>query len=175
VKVGGLHRVWIGLGSNQGERKQNICQAIEHLKDAFVYEGWVESPLYESRPVGFVSENLFLNSVVTGLTSLKPDDMLTEILRIEKTLGRLPRMGEEYEDRLIDLDILLYGDFRIWDKDLKIPHPHMIKRSFVLLPMKWIINRNAQLKDSLPKEVREGVENCSESVDVYRITDEPCI
>lgn len=124
--------VYIGIGSNLGDRKANCMRAIELLagKGIVVRK---ESSLYETDPWGDKNQPKFLNMAIEIETELKPRDLLNILVGIEKELGR--KNSRKWGPRIIDLDILLYNSITIDQKDLKIPHPFMHKRDFVLKPL----------------------------------------
>lgn len=93
------------------------------------------SSIFITPPWGMESKNLFYNQVWSVQTSLSADALLREILGVERDLGRLREKGKGYQDRLIDIDILLYGDEIIEEPHLKVPHPHLPQRAFALLPL----------------------------------------
>ncbi len=94
----------------------------------------------ETKPWGFVSDNIFYNACVKVDTDLAPQELLAATQEIEKALGRTRKSeGGKYCDRTIDIDILLYGDITVDDENLKIPHPHMYERDFVMIPLKEIM------------------------------------
>ena len=140
------HQVYLGLGSNLGDREALIEQAIGLIGERV---GCVvrQSSLIETEPWGFESENKFLNGVVLCETTLTPRQLLRATQKIERELGRKkhisnpsPLTPRHYKDRPIDIDILLYDDVTIDEPDLKIPHPLMHKRDFVMIPLREIIN-----------------------------------
>jgi 2-amino-4-hydroxy-6-hydroxymethyldihydropteridine diphosphokinase len=124
--------VYIGIGSNLGDRKANCMRAIELLagKGIVVRK---ESSLYETDPWGDKNQPKFLNMAIEIETELKPRDLLGILADIEKELGR--KKSHKWGPRIIDLDILLYNSITIDQDDLKIPHPLMHKRDFVLKPL----------------------------------------
>ncbi len=138
-----LHTVYIGLGANLGNRASNIRKAIQLIGDK-VGNVCRQSSFYESAPWGFCSENRFLNAVVCCRTSLSPHQILTATQGIERELGRTEKtcLSESrqpvYHDRLIDIDILIYDTLTIDEPDLKIPHPLMRQRDFVMVPLREI-------------------------------------
>ena len=125
--------VFLGIGTNMGTRESNLDHALEKIEE---YIGPVikSSSIYETEPWGFRAKGEFLNIVVKVQTELDPHILLEKIFNIEKFLGRV-RKKKRYESRLIDIDILLYDDIIIHEPDLKIPHPLMHERKFVLIPM----------------------------------------
>ena len=134
-----VHRVYLGLGSNLGDREDNIRKAIEFINER-VGEVVRQSSLVETEPWGFESENKFLNGVLLCETSLTPRQVLKATQKIERFLGRTKcnHKTQGYSDRPIDIDILLYDDITVDEPDLKIPHPLMQERDFVMIPLKEI-------------------------------------
>ncbi len=129
---------YLSLGSNLGNREQNLRDAIRLVGEKV---GTVlrQSEFHKSEPWGFASENLFLNACIAVETKLTPRQLLTATQQIERRLGRKEKsVGGEYQDRLIDIDILLYGNEAVNEPDLQIPHPLMNERDFVLIPLKEI-------------------------------------
>jgi 2-amino-4-hydroxy-6-hydroxymethyldihydropteridine diphosphokinase len=138
-----MHQVYLGLGSNIGDRRQCIADAIRLISERV---GTVlrQSSLIETEPWGFNSENRFLNGVILCETSLTPRQVLKATQKIERALGRRQKsIGADtdvpvYHDRPIDIDILLYDDLSVDEPDLKIPHPLMYERDFVMIPLNEI-------------------------------------
>lgn len=126
--------VYLGLGTNLGDKERNLNDAIISLSE---YVGVVirQSTFFMSDPWGFESENEFLNAVVLLETGLSPFDLLYKTQEIERTLGRTAKSVGGYADRLIDIDILFYDNLIIDQPTLKIPHPLIAERDFVLLPL----------------------------------------
>lgn len=124
-------RVWLALGSNLGDRLENLCQAREELSTQVTLEKC--SSIYETPPWGFEDQPAFLNQVVIGNTHLTPEDLLKFVKKIESDLGRI--LTFKNGPRLIDIDILLYGDQVVEMDNLIIPHPRMLERGFVLMPL----------------------------------------
>lgn len=135
-----MHRVYLSLGSNLGNRKRNIREALEKIGELI---GDVErqSALYETKPWGYSSPNDFINASACVLTPLAPRQLLEATQKVEQEMGRkLKSVNGEYHDRIIDIDILLYDDLRIDQPDLKIPHPLMEERDFVMVPLREIMS-----------------------------------
>ena len=127
--------VYLGLGTNIGNRKENLTRAIETLSLA-LGQYTALSTFIETAPWGFDSANSFLNCTVAFETELTPQQLLDTTERIERELGRTAKSnGGVYHDRIIDIDILLYGDDIIDTARLTIPHPLMHLRDFVLEPL----------------------------------------
>ncbi len=181
-----LHTVYLGLGSNLGDKQANIRLAIKKIGELV---GVVErqSALYDSEPWGFESENMFVNAVVRVATELTPLQLLRVTQQIERDMGRKKKMTpirssevqefrsadnstshlsvlnsqfstqsqsltshpspltskkRVYHDRPIDIDILLYDDWTVDEPELKIPHPLMQERDFVMVPLREIIDED---------------------------------
>lgn len=135
----GLHTIYLGLGSNIGNRKRNMRDAIQYL-ESIVGTLVRQSDLFETEPWGFDSPNLFINMCVCMETPLSPRQLLEATQSIEKKMGRtLKSEAGEYADRIIDIDILIYDDLEINDGDLVIPHPLMHERDFVMIPLHQIL------------------------------------
>lgn len=131
-------RVYLGLGSNLGDKKENLQRAIDHLSLALGLPVAV-STFIESEPWGFCSRNTFVNCVVAFETTLTPTELLDATEEIEKNLGRTQKSTNgQYGDRPIDIDILFYGSETIATPRLAVPHPLLHKRHFVLAPLKEI-------------------------------------
>ena len=132
------HTVYLGLGSNLGDKAANITLAVQHIEEQI---GHVvrQSALYISEPWGFDSENEFVNAVVKCETILSPHQLLRTTQRIERQMVRKRKScNGVYHDRIIDIDILLYDDLTIDTPSLKIPHPLMQQRDFVMVPLREI-------------------------------------
>ncbi len=130
-----LHDIYLALGSNLGDKKKNIDLAIAQIE---LHIGQVTSlsSLYETLPVGFDSENSFLNAACRVSTRLQPLEVLESTQLIEKELGRKSKsVNETYSDRTIDIDLLLFDNEIIEYPHLVIPHPHLHERDFVLTPL----------------------------------------
>lgn len=135
-----MHTVYLSLGSNIGNRRATMRDALRLLEHN-VGEVTKTSALHETEPWGFSSPNKFLNACVEIKTTLTPRRVLEATQSIERELGRMNKSeGGTYEDRIIDIDILLYDDLTIDEPDLKIPHPLMYQRDFVMIPLREIYN-----------------------------------
>lgn len=132
-------KCFLGLGSNLGDKEDNLLKAVRliELKIGRVIR---QSKIISSDPWGFNSENTFLNMVILLETNCLPLEVLQLSQQIEKELGRNSKTTKDYTDRLIDIDILLYDDQEIDLPELKIPHPLMKERDFVMLPLREIID-----------------------------------
>lgn len=136
-----LHHVYFSIGSNIGNRKRLVREAIALLNER-VGEVERQSSLYETEPWGFDSPNKFINACVCCVTTLSPHQLLAITQHIERELGRTEKTRDgEYHDRIIDIDILLYDDLCVNSPNLVIPHPHMHERTFVMTPLREILDK----------------------------------
>jgi 2-amino-4-hydroxy-6-hydroxymethyldihydropteridine diphosphokinase len=141
-----LHTVYFGLGSNLGDREENILLAIERMGE-LIGEVERQSTLYFTEPWGFESENQFVNAAVCCTTTLSPHQVLRRAQQIERELGKRAEhdtvrdetFGTIFRDRPIDIDILLYDNLEVNEPDLQIPHPQMRDRDFVMQPLSEIL------------------------------------
>jgi len=124
--------VYLSLGSNLGDRERNLRKAIAALAHAKVHVTRVSS-FYETEPVDLREQPWFLNCVVQGETQIPPLDLLGALIGIQSRMGSEKPVPKG--PRLIDLDILLYGDETIDRPELQVPHPRMLQRKFVLVPL----------------------------------------
>ena len=122
---------YLSLGSNLGDREANVRKALDLLADRMTL--MKVSSLYETAPIGVTDQNDFFNAVALIETDLDPTDLLDAILDIEKIVGRVRNL--RWGPRVIDIDILLYDDVEISTLELTIPHPEMMNRAFVLIPL----------------------------------------
>ena len=156
-----MHEVYLSLGSNLGDREQQLKQAIRFI-DERIGEVVRQSSFIETEPWGFQSDHRFLNAAICCLTDKTPREVLQLTQQIERDLGktkahatrRAPHPSSIFHlpssifhhpssiihhDRPIDIDILLYDDWKVSEPDLKIPHPLMHQRDFVMIPLKEIM------------------------------------
>ena len=136
------HQVYIGIGSNQGDRLEQIQKAIQLISER-VGNVVRQSSIIETKPWGFTSGSQFLNGAILVESDLKPREILEITKQIERELGRVYK-GVAYRDRTIDIDILLYDDYNIDTPDLQIPHPLMFQRDVVMIPLREI---NPEIKN----------------------------
>jgi 2-amino-4-hydroxy-6-hydroxymethyldihydropteridine diphosphokinase len=143
---------YIGLGSNLGDRRAMIADALERLKPRRV------SSVVETAPWGRVDQPAFLNAVAEIETDLEPGALLDRLLDLERGLGRVRH--EKWGPRTIDLDLLLYGDRRVSSESLSVPHPHLHERRFVLEGLAELCPERRV--PGLDLTVRELLETCPE-------------
>lgn len=142
--------VYIGIGSNMGDRRANCMNAVKLMNESGIVVT-KESSLYETKPWGMQEQPLFINMAVIAETDLSPESVLAALKCIEKKMGR--QEAELWGPRCIDLDILFYDERTISEKDLCIPHPLLQQREFVLLPLSEIAPD--KLHPVLKKTVRQ--------------------
>jgi len=124
-------QVYLGLGSNLGDRQANLARALKLLGERLHIE--LVSSLYETEPVDYTEQPLFLNAICRAQTELGPMQLLSLVKGIEASLGRVPSFPNA--PRPIDIDIIFYGDRVMETPDLTIPHPRLEERAFVLIPL----------------------------------------
>ena len=136
-----MHEVYLSLGTNLGNRRRNLHNAIR-LLEKNVGSVVLRSSFVETEPWGFASSHRFLNAAVKVVTELSPHELLIATQQIERAMGRTQKSVDgHYHDRIIDIDILYYDDITIADPDLVIPHPLIGERDFVKIPL-------AEIRDS---------------------------
>jgi 2-amino-4-hydroxy-6-hydroxymethyldihydropteridine diphosphokinase len=160
-----MNIVFLATGTNLGKKQHNLRRAAEGI-GKFIGKITGLSSIYETEPWGFMSEERFLNQVVKVETDLSPFSLLDKIHEIESGLGRV-RGKIQYSSRVIDIDILLYGEAIVDADMLKIPHPLMAERKFVLVPLCEIAS---ELRHPvLNKTMGELLEICKDKSDVKMI------
>jgi 2-amino-4-hydroxy-6-hydroxymethyldihydropteridine diphosphokinase len=128
-----MKKAYVGIGSNLGDRYRNCLRAVEMMRDIRGCEGLEVSGWYVTRPVGVEGQEWYQNGVASLKASISCQDLLLNLRSIENRMGRVRR--ERWEPRVIDLDILLFGNDLIESEDLTVPHPLMHLRRFVLVPL----------------------------------------
>jgi 2-amino-4-hydroxy-6-hydroxymethyldihydropteridine diphosphokinase len=126
-----LSVVCLGLGSNLGDRRRNLAVALRRLEPLVRIEA--VSSLYETEPVGSRDQPPYYNAACRGVTGLPPRGLLRHLREVEHELGR--RTGRRWGPRPIDIDLLLYGDVVVEEPELRVPHPELPGRPFVLMPL----------------------------------------
>jgi len=156
--------VFLGIGTNLGNRELNLEQSIARIEE-FIGPVLMTSSIYETEPWGFQAEDKFLNLVVKAETKLTPSGLLGRILMIESLMGRV-RGPNRYSSRLIDIDILVYEEMIIDQESLKIPHPLLQERRFVLVPLCEIASE--MIHPVLKKSYAELLEICEDKNEVKK-------
>lgn len=149
-----MTRAYIGLGSNQGDSPAILERALGRLDELGSVAG--RSRFYRTKPWGVTGQPDFVNAVAALETELAPRPLLDALKRLERELGRVATY--RWGPRAIDLDILTYGDARIADPDLIVPHPRLSERAFVLVPLAEIDPSYAALRDALAPDDLAAVE-----------------
>jgi 2-amino-4-hydroxy-6-hydroxymethyldihydropteridine diphosphokinase len=135
VRIRGVAKAFVGIGSNLGEPERQIAAALELLCAEEGIEVVAVSSLRETEPVGFLNQPNFLNGAAALETELSPRELLDRLLAIEQQLGRQRGAGPRFGPRTIDLDLLLYGDETVDEPGLTVPHPRLAERRFALEPL----------------------------------------
>ncbi len=148
-----VEEVYLGLGTNLGEREKNLDRAME-LIDKRIGSIFSRSAFYSTEPWGYRSERIYLNAAIGVKSLLSPLEVLEKTQEIEREMGRTHKTNSGiYEDRIIDIDLLLYGSCIIREDRLVVPHPWMAQREFVLVPLAEITP--AYLHPVLGKQISE--------------------
>jgi len=149
-----MHHVYLGLGSNLGNRKCNLEEAIRQISE-FATINKISS-IYETEPWGLKDQPKFLNQVIFVESTLGPNELLLNLKKIEQQMGR--KKSVRFGPRLIDVDILFYDDYMMNTPELTSPHPHLTERAFVLVPLaeiapKLVHSQNHKTIKALLQEV----------------------
>ena len=151
-----MNKVFLGLGSNVGDKKRNIEEAVKLLSEKI--ENIKVAKIYISRAVGYENQDDFLNTVISGETELDIEELFEFIKNVEKQVGRKYRF--RWGPREIDIDILFFNDLIFEDENIKIPHPRIQERDFVLKPLADL-DKNF-VHPVLKKSVKEMLNELSE-------------
>ena len=160
-------KAWLGLGSNLQQPAEQLKQALLKLSSLDQVEILATSSFYRTPPWGDDQQDDFINAVVKIETSLGPDALLGGVQSIETGMGR-QRSDRRWGPRVIDIDLLLYGDLRYRSDDLELPHPRMHERAFVLVPL-------CELDNTLEIPARGFVKKLMQQIDcsgISRLRDE---
>jgi 2-amino-4-hydroxy-6-hydroxymethyldihydropteridine diphosphokinase len=160
-------KVYLLLGGNLGDKKLVFEKAVKLLKES-VGEIMQQSHIYETEPWGFESSDLFWNQVLEITTNLLPEEVLSQTQHIELEMGRV-RKEHQYDSRIIDIDILFYGEEIIQLTNLVIPHPRIQDRKFALVPLNEIV---PELKHPiLNKNINQLLAECTDLLRVEKVID----
>ena len=155
--------VYLGIGSNLGDKKENIRKAIGLLEEQM--EVPARSSIYETEPVGKIKQDMFLNCVVEARTDIPPIELFDLLKLMERKLGRIKEV--KWGPRIIDLDILIYGNESIKKKSLTVPHREMHGRRFVLIPLQEIAPDfiHPALKKKIPEMLKDVPESMVKKIE----------
>lgn len=162
-----MYKVFLSLGSSLGNREQNLQDAL-YYTNKLLGKIITLSNIYETEPWGFTDENLFLNQVILIETNLLPLELLKNIKLIEKKLHRI-KSSENYEARTIDIDILYFENQIFYSEILQIPHKHLHKRKFVLVPLSEIAPEF--IHPLLQKSTNDLLKICLDKTDIKKLSD----
>jgi 2-amino-4-hydroxy-6-hydroxymethyldihydropteridine diphosphokinase len=152
-----MSAVFISIGSNLGDRKANCMGALDRIKEAGIEIKKISST-YETKPWGVAEQPDFINIAAEIITTIQPIELLNIFKNIEAVMGR--KEGIKWGPRIIDIDIIFYDDIIFDSPELKIPHPLLHKRDFVLRPMSEIApNKKHPLMNKTVKELSEEINN----------------
>ena len=158
--------VYIGLGSNMGNKDENIIKSIDIINKNYTLIS--KSNLYTSEPWGFNSDSSFVNAVICIETMENPESLFKFLKKIEQQFGRIKTNSNRYEDRIIDLDILFYGEEIIENETITIPHKEIPNRRFVLEPMNEIAP--SFIHPYLKKTINTLLSGCKDKAILEQIT-----
>jgi 2-amino-4-hydroxy-6-hydroxymethyldihydropteridine diphosphokinase len=159
------HIAYIGIGSNLGDKLQHCKRAISEVLKTDRHKLLAKSSLYKTQPIGYTSQDGFVNGVIKIETDLEPPELLRTLKTVESKLGRTETF--RWGPRTIDLDLLFFDDIEIHTEELQIPHPRIQNRQFVLIPLAEIDGN--LLHPGLKKTVQELLNNFKEDQGVERL------
>ena len=157
--------LYLLLGSNLGDKKKQMDEALDLIPE-MIGPVTKRSSFYETEPWGFSSKEFFLNIALQTLTSLSPGEVIQNIDEIEKIFGR-KRSDRGYSSRTMDIDILFYDDLVLDQDILKIPHPRLQDRMFVLVPLNEIAHE--LIHPVFRKTIGELLQDCTDTKDVRKL------
>jgi len=159
------HIAYIGIGSNIGDKVEQCEKAISEIIKVDCHKLLAKSSLFKTRPIGYTSQEWFVNGVIKIETDLEPLDLLRSLKAIEFRLGRLETF--RWGPRTIDLDILFFDEEEIEMEELQIPHPRLLGRQFVLIPLAEL--DRSLVHPVLKRTVGELLENLKEDQGVEKL------
>jgi len=162
-------KLYILLGGNLGDKQKVFSEARIKLGEQV---GTItnQSAIYETEPWGFESDDIFWNQVLEISTALSPEEVLHQTQQIEQELGRI-RKANQYDSRIIDIDILFYGNQVIEQENLIVPHPRIQERKFALIPLNEIAHE--LIHPVFQKSIRQLVDECLDSLNVEKVIFKP--
>lgn len=156
------NKVLLSLGSNVGDRQQNLMNVIKYLVNYNILQDIKISNIYETEPVGEKNQGRFLNMCISGLTNISALKLITTLKNLEVELGRVDR--GKWKEREIDIDIIMYEDITLNHNKLELPHPRMHERKFVLIPANEIESK--MIHPVFNIDIRKLLENCEDSSEI---------
>ncbi len=162
----GRAAAYIALGSNIGDRQRQLLEAIAELEVSpeIAIEGI--SGIYETDPVGYTEQPAFLNMVLAVRTTLQPRSLLHRLFEIENLLGRVRDI--RFGPRTIDLDLLLYDNVIMDSEELTLPHPRMMERSFVLVPLQDVLEDAHPLREQVKAASERALSDGKEGIALWK-------
>lgn len=161
-------QAYIAMGSNLNDREGLLRQAVEYLRQQPGVQVLRVSGIYETDPVGYTDQPAFLNMAMAVETTLSPIELLHVLFKAEQLLGRVRDI--RWGPRTIDLDLLLYGDVTMDDEELTLPHPRMMERAFVLVPLADVIDSSHPLQDRVSTTAAAALQDGKEGITLWKIT-----
>ncbi|WP_276357770.1 2-amino-4-hydroxy-6-hydroxymethyldihydropteridine diphosphokinase [Cohnella caldifontis] len=151
-----MKEAYVALGTNLGDREVSLREALRRMDEVPGLQVRRISDVYETAPVGYTDQPAFLNMAAAVATELDPVELLHRLLEIEKDMGRVRKI--RWGPRTIDLDMLMYEDVSMESEELKLPHPRMGERAFVLVPLKdvWPEERDFPWDHAISPEARKA-------------------
>jgi 2-amino-4-hydroxy-6-hydroxymethyldihydropteridine diphosphokinase len=162
-------KLYILLGGNLGDKHKVFSEAKARLSQQI---GTItnQSAIYETEPWGFESDDIFWNQVIEISTDVSPEEVLQQTQQIEHELGRI-RKANQYDSRIIDIDILFYGDQIVKTENLVVPHPRIQERKFALIPLCEIAAE--LIHPVFQKNVRQLLDQCTDPLIVEKLIFKP--
>lgn len=171
-KKGAGRRAYIALGSNLGDREALLREALQrlHAREGIVVDRL--SNVYETDPVGYTDQPRFLNMAAALTTERQPLDLLREMLEVERELGRVRDI--RFGPRTIDLDLLLMDGAELATKELTLPHPRMMERAFVLVPLLEVLDEHAPWRPAVESAARAALSQGKDGIARWTTITWPC-
>jgi 2-amino-4-hydroxy-6-hydroxymethyldihydropteridine diphosphokinase len=165
-------RAYIALGSNLGDREAYLREALGRLHARKGIRVDRVSAVYETDPVGYADQPKFLNMAAALTTERQPPDLLREMLEVERELGRVRNI--RFGPRTIDLDLLLMDGVRIDSEELTLPHPRMMERAFVLVPLLEVMDEHAPDRTAVEAAARAALSQGKDGIALWTTITWPC-
>lgn len=167
LKMKIVRTTYLSLGSNEGNKQKTLQDAVDQISNDIGHVNKVSS-IYQTKSLGFEG-NDFFNICIEVSTSLNPENLIRSVLQIENDLGRKRLSISNYQNRTIDIDVLLFDDDILFYDDLKVPHPRMLERKFVLVPLTEIAPN--VIHPIAKKTILICLQNCDDTSDIIKVTE----